>query len=63
MCLSRVMNVTDSGEEQICEFVCKVRVSGDEIQMLDIMGQATTVRGKILDIDLVENRIRLAKVV
>lgn len=61
MCLSRVINVTESGEKQIGEYICKVRVSGDEIQLLDIMGQLTTVKGRILDIDLVGNQIRVAE--
>ncbi len=61
MCLSRVINVTESGEKQIGEFICKVRISGDEIQFLDIMGQLTTIKGKILDIDLVDNQIRVSR--
>ncbi len=59
MCLSKVIHVTKNGEKQLCDAVCKIHVDGDRIQLLDILGKCMDVEGKIIDIDLIDNQIRV----
>ncbi len=57
MCLSTVKRISENEEEILAEYVSHLRCSGPEITMTDIMGEAHTVSGRILNVDLINNVI------
>lgn len=60
MCLSTAYKVADGAEdEKICEFVSEVKVDGDKIVLVDIMGKEIEVLGSIKSMDFVSSKIRI----
>ena len=57
MCLSKVYLIKKGREELVTENVCNVSRKDRDIILLDIIGQETTVKGTIEDIDLLKNKI------
>lgn len=57
MCLSKVYLIKKGREELVTENVCNVSRKDRDIILLDIIGQETTVKGTIEDVDLLKNKI------
>ncbi|MGI6218001.1 MAG: CooT family nickel-binding protein [Coriobacteriales bacterium] len=60
MCLSTVINVDEGKQEEICDHVSNAEVDGDKLTFTDIMGAETVFTGRIVSVDLVENKILVA---
>lgn len=59
MCLSNVYLITDDKEELVCEYASSVDVEGDRIYLTDVIGQEIALTGKIINVDLIKNQIKV----
>ena len=59
MCLSTAYEVGPSGEKMICDRVTNISVEGDSVRLVNLLGQQTTVKGNLKDVDLNKNVIRI----
>ena len=59
MCLSTAYEVGPSGEKMICDRVMNISVEGDSVRLVNLLGQQTTVKGNLKDVDLNKNVIRI----
>ncbi|MBQ8025012.1 MAG: CooT family nickel-binding protein [Oscillospiraceae bacterium] len=59
MCLSKVFQIVNGTENQVCEYVSQLKLVNDKIVLTDIMGLETVVTGKVTGVDLVNNRITI----
>lgn len=58
MCLSSVFEVSPSGvQKQVGNKVSNIHVEGSKITFVDILGDETTLHGRVEDIDLLDNKI------
>lgn len=57
MCLATVYKESD--DTVICRNVSKILVEGEEVIIRDIMGEETTIEGKILMVDLANSIVKL----
>ena len=57
MCLAKAIRARDGEESQLCAYVSKFRTEGDSIVLTDVMGEETSVVGRIRNVDLVKNLI------
>lgn len=61
MCLSSVYERKPSGQEFVCRNVANVRVEGDKLVFVNILGEETTFFGKVDSMDFLENKILISK--
>lgn len=59
MCESKAYLVTDGKEELLMESVNFLKPDGDRILLRSIFGEQTTVRARLLEMDLTGHRIVL----
>ena len=59
MCLSKVFQIVNGDEKQICEYVSELKLVNDKIVLTDIMGLETIVPGRVTGVDLIKNRITI----
>ena len=57
MCLATVYKESD--DTVICRNVSRIQVEGEKLIIRDIMGEDTTVEGKILMVDLANSIVKL----
>ena len=57
MCLSKAFLIKNGKEQLILDSVCNVRMENGEIVLYDIIGETSSVRGIIQDVDLIRNTI------
>lgn len=57
MCLSKAYLIKNGKEQLILDSVCNVRMEEGEIVLYDIIGETSSVRGIIQDVDLIRNTI------
>ncbi|MDR2630176.1 MAG: CooT family nickel-binding protein [Spirochaetaceae bacterium] len=58
MCLSTVYELGAAGARRVlCEYTSNIRVAGDTITMIDLMGKEVSVTGTLQSVDLVKNTI------
>ena len=57
MCLSKVYLLKNGNEKLVSESVCNVLMNDKDITLYDIIGQKTTVKGTIQNVDLLKNKI------
>ena len=58
MCLSTVFaRIEGQEDEKVLEYVCKIRIEGENITLTDIMGAETVVKGQISSCDFVNNKV------
>ena len=57
MCLSTVFAVVNGNQNKVCEYVCNIKVDGNNITLTDIMGSETNVQGTIKSMDFVKNQV------
>ncbi len=57
MCLSKVYLLKNGNEKLVSESVCNVLMNDKDIALYDIIGQTTTVKGTIQNVDLLKNKI------
>lgn len=58
MCLSTAYRTSDPNSV-IMEYVSGIRVDGDQIILTDVMGDTTTVEGKLVMVDLTGGVVRI----
>ncbi|MDR1604276.1 MAG: CooT family nickel-binding protein [Gracilibacteraceae bacterium] len=60
MCLSTAYQTTADGEQRLlCEHVCHLRIEGNTISLVDLLGNNVTVAGVLHDVDLLQNIITI----
>ena len=59
MCLSTAYRTSDPNSV-IMEFVSGISVDGDKITLTDVMGDQTTVEGKLVMVDLTGGVVKIA---
>lgn len=59
MCLSKAYLIKNGKEELILDSVCNVRMEEGKIVLYDIIGETSSVRGIIQDVDLIRNTIMI----
>lgn len=52
MCLSTVYDREKREDCVLCRFVASITVEGDEMTFVDVMGQPTTITGRLVSADL-----------
>lgn len=57
MCLSKVYLLKNGNEKLVSESVCNVLMNDKDITLYGIIGQTTTVKGTIQNVDLLKNKI------
>ena len=57
MCLATVYKESD--DTVICRNVSKIQVEGEKVIIRDIMGEETSIEGKILRVDLANSIVKL----
>ena len=57
MCLSKLYLLKNGNEKLVSESVCNVLMNDKDITLYDIIGQTTTVKGTIQNVDLLKNKI------
>ena len=57
MCLSKAFLVKNGREQLLLDSVCNVRMENGQIVLYDIIGETSSVRGIIEDVDLIRNTI------
>ena len=57
MCLATVYKESD--DTVICRNVSKILVEGEKVIIRDIMGEETSIKGKILMVDLANRIVKL----
>lgn len=58
MCLSTAYRTNDPNSV-IMEYVSGIHVDGDQITLTDVMGDTTTVEGKLVMVDLTGGVVRI----
>jgi predicted RNA-binding protein len=62
MCLSTVYQTTADGESSVlCERVCQLSIVGEEVSLVDLLGNNMTVRGVLDNVDLIRNTITIRR--
>ena len=57
MCLSKAFLIKNGREQLLLDSVCNVRMENGQIVLYDIIGETSSVRGIIEDVDLIRNTI------
>lgn len=52
MCLSTIYQNEKRDDNILCRFVASIAVDGDKLTFVDVMGQTTTVVGRLVSADL-----------
>ena len=60
MCLSSVYKKTSDESIFMLKNIADVKISGETLVFVDLMGVRTEIEGKILEIDLMENIITIS---
>ena len=60
MCLSTVYNHEKQDENILCQFVASITVDGDRLTFVDVMGESTTITGRLLSADLTAGAVVVA---
>ncbi len=57
MCLAKAVRVEGTEQVELCAYVSQFRAEGDQITLTDVLGEETTLTGRISRVDLVKNLI------
>ena len=60
MCLSTVYRNEKQEENVLCKFVSSITCDGQTLTFVDIMGQSTTVTGRLVSADLTAGTVIIA---
>lgn len=60
MCLSTVYRNEKQEDNVLCKMVSSISVDGDTLTFIDIMGQSTTVNGRLVRADLTAGTVIVA---
>ena len=60
MCLSTVYRNEKQDENVLCKFVASITAEGDTLTFVDIMGERTTVTGRLVSADLTAGTVIIA---
>ena len=55
MCLATAYKNAETKDQIICDNITKITVDGDEITLVDIIGEVRTVSGRISMVDLTKS--------
>lgn len=57
MCLSKAVRLEGDKQVEICAYVSRFRTEGETVILTDVLGEETTLTGRISRVDLVKNLI------
>ncbi len=57
MCLAKAVQLRDGEQTPLCAYVSTFRTEGDRVVLTDVLGEETSIVGRILSVDLVKNLI------
>ena len=60
MCLSTVYRNEKQEENVLCKFVSSIKAEGDTLTFTDIMGENTTITGRLVSADLTAGTVIVA---
>ena len=52
MCLSTIYKNTKEDNNILCQYVATITADGDKLTFVDVMGESTTITGRLLTADL-----------
>lgn len=61
MCLSKVYEKSPNGEKLLFSSVANVLIDPDKVTFIDILGERVEYRGKVYNMDLIDNKILVGK--
>jgi len=61
MCLSTVYRNKQTEENIVARYVSEIKIVDDQIQLVDVMGAGTDIRGKISFIDLTGGKVVISE--
>lgn len=60
MCLSTIYKNAKSDDNVVCRFVATITVDGDKLTFVDVMGETTTIVGRLVSADLTAGSVVVA---
>ena len=57
MCLSKAVRFEGDKQVELCAYVSRFRTEGETVVLTDVLGEETTLTGRISRVDLVKNLI------
>ena len=60
MCLSTIYRNTKDENNILCKFVATINADGDQLTFEDVMGEKTTITGKLVTADLTSGYVIVA---
>lgn len=60
MCLSTIYKNTKNDDNIVCRFVATITVDGDKLTFVDVMGETTTIVGRLVSADLTAGSVIVA---
>ncbi len=60
MCLSTVYKNEKQSENILCQYVAAITAEGDTLTFVDVMGETTTITGRLLQADLTAGTVIVA---
>lgn len=61
MCLSKVYEKSPNGEKLLFSSVANVLIDPDKVTFIDILGERVEYKGKVYNMDLIDNKILVGK--
>ena len=60
MCLSTIYNNEKQEDKILCRFVANITVEGNQMTFEDVMGEKTTITGRLVSADLTAGSVIVA---
>ena len=60
MCLSTIYKNTKEENNVLCKFVATINADGDKLTFEDVMGEKTTITGRLVSADLTAGSVIVA---
>ena len=57
MCLAKAVRLEGDKQVELCAYVSQFRTEGEMVILTDVLGEETTLTGRISRVDLVKNLI------
>jgi len=60
MCLSTIYRNVKQDENILCRYVANINVDGEQLTFVDVMGETTTITGRLVSADLTAGTVIVA---
>lgn len=60
MCLSTIYKNEKQDSNVLCQYVASITVDGDRLIFVDVMGETTTITGRLMQADLTAGTVIVA---